>query len=136
MVFTNYLKKQVPRGQFPSLKFLERLFWKSDVVLETICKQVIEDKSLLGNFMRAHNERDLLAKALPVLHLSKQYDEKRGKIVPHDKWGGQEVQGCPPSLFVAAEGAELGWLGVCTTSPLDELLREGVGVGRGWPDAG
>lgn len=32
------------------MKFLERLFWKSEVVLETICKHVIDDKALLGNF--------------------------------------------------------------------------------------
>jgi hypothetical protein len=49
-VFTGYLKMQMPRAQTPPIKFLERLFWKSETVLEIIMKQVIEDKSLLSTF--------------------------------------------------------------------------------------
>lgn len=49
-VFTSYLRMQMPRAQQPPTKFLERLFWKSETVLEIIMKQVTEDKSLLSIF--------------------------------------------------------------------------------------
>jgi len=49
-VFISYLKMQMPRAQKAPVKFLERIFWKSETVLEIIMKQVAEDKSLQSTF--------------------------------------------------------------------------------------